>query len=410
MKILFLSNLLPYPLDNGGKINSYTKLKALHDGGHEVDLLCFDQRRKIPLENVEEMLRICHSVKIIYLRITTEYYKFYLGLKAMCSLFSKYSYGVYKFQSKEMVEYLKKLAKTEKYDCIYFNHLQLYVYGKYTSELWPDAKTVLDEHNCETMIMQRSAENCKNIIKKIFLELETYKLRRFERKALSEMFHTIVLSKEDYRALKDVLGRKFNHTIIQTGVPDYGVKKSHQQKDSMINILFVGSLAWKPNDQGLIWFLAEVIPLLHKAGYSYHLYIVGKNPSETVRKYAKQNANITITGYVPDVNKYYELCQYMIVPLFIGSGLRVKIVEAFSHGMPVISTSTGAEGIQYTEGEDILIADNPIEFAEKMEKMLDLDLRMKISDNCRKVYLQNHSMAAMGNRLNHLMENLGQNF
>lgn len=406
MKILFLSNLLPYPLDNGGKINSYTKLKALHDGGHTVDLLCFYQGQKTPLEDIQHMRKICRSVKTFYLRITTEYYKSHMTFIAMRSLLSKYSYGVYKFQSKEMVNYLKKLARTEKYDCIYFNHLQLYVYGKYTSKLWPDAKTVLDEHNCETMIMKRAAENCRNIAKKAFLNLETYKLRRFEQKALSEMFHTIVLSKEDYRALKKVAGGKFNHTIIQTGVPDYGVKKNHCQKDDRINVLYVGSLAWRPNNQGLVWFLAEVLPLLNESGYPYHIYIVGKNASETVRKYAEQNTNITITGYVPDVNEYYDLCQYMIVPLFVGSGLRVKIIEAFSHGMPVVSTSTGAEGIQCTDGEDILLADRPAEFAKKMEEMLDLELREKISDNCRKVYMQNHSIAAMGRKLNYLMENL----
>lgn len=406
MKILFLSNLLPYPLDNGGKINSYTKLEALHAGGHEVDLLCFEQRQETPLKDMEQMLRICHSVKTFYLRITTEYYKYHMILKAACSLFSEYSYGVYKFQSKEMVEYLRELAKTEKYDCIYFNHLQLYVYGKYTSELWPEAKTVMDEHNCETMIMQRTAENCRNFVLKTFLKLETYKLRRFEHKALREMYHTIVLSQEDYNALREIAGGNFEHTIIQTGVPDYGVKKNHQQIEDRVNILFVGSLAWKPNDQGLVWFLAEVVPLLEKRGYPYHLYIVGKNAGEMVRKYAEQNRNITITGYVSDVNEYYELCQYMIVPLFIGSGLRVKIIEAFSHGMPVVSTSTGAEGIQYTEGEDILIADSPEEFAEKMEKMLDPELRVRISENCRKVYMRNHSVLAMGNRLNLLMENL----
>lgn len=406
MKILFLTNLLPYPLDNGGKINSYTKLQALHDGGHIVDLLCFDQREKTPPDDIKHMCQICHLVKTFFLRITTEYYKFHMTMIALGSLFTKDSYGVYKFKSKEMVDYLRKLAKTEKYDCIYFDHLQLYVYGKYTSELWPDAKTILDEHNCETMIMQRMLENSKNIAKKIFLELETYKLRKFERKALSEIFHTIVLSKEDYGALKKVKGGKFEHTIIQTGVPDSGKKKNHRQTGNKIPILFVGSLAWKPNDQGLIWFLTEVVPLLNEAEYPYHLYIVGKNASETVKKLTEQNANITITGYVPDVNDYYELCHYMIVPLFIGSGLRVKIIEAFSHGMPVVSTSTGAEGIQYTDGEDILIADNPTEFVEKMKKMLDLDLRLKISDNCRSIYEQNHSVAAMGAKLNYLLENL----
>lgn len=406
MKILFLSNLLPYPLDIGGKVNSYTKLKALHSGGHTVDLLCFDQRQQVPGEDIAHMLLICRSVKTFHLRLATADYKFHMMLKAAGSLFSRYSYGVYKFQSKEMVDYLKKLAKTEQYDCIYFNHLQLYVYGKYTSVLWPKAKTVMDEHNCETMLMQRMMENCENVLKKEFLKLETYKLRLFERRALSEMFHTIVLSQEDYLALKNVAGKDFRHTIIQTGVPDHGVKTCHQQQGPAINILFVGSLAWKPNDQGLVWFLTNVVPLLNEVGYPYHLYIVGKSPSETVKRLAEKNTDITITGYVPDIGEYYERCSYMIVPLFIGSGLRVKILEAFSYGMPVVSTTTGAEGIQYTDGEDILIADSPETFVEQMKRMLDLDLRKKISDNCRAVYMQNHSIEAMGNKLNHLLDEL----
>jgi len=406
MKILFLSNLLPYPLDNGGKINSYTKLRALHEGGHEVDLLCFRQSQEIPESDIAQMLPICRSVRTFYLRITTEYYKFHMMQKAFFSLFSEYSYGVYKFQSGEMTAYLRKLAETENYDCIYFNHLQLYVYGKYTAKLWPDAKTVLDEHNCETMIMKRAAENSAGFAKKLFLQLEAYKLGRFEKKALEEMFHTIVLSEEDHRALMEVAGKDFAHTIIQTGVPDYGAKKEHRQTEERIRILFVGSLAWRPNDQGLVWFLEKVLPLLDKAGYPYHLYIVGKNPSQTVQKYAARNEHITITGYVSDVNEYYELCQFMIVPLFIGSGLRVKIIEAFSHGMPVVSTSTGAEGLLYTEGEDILIADSPEEFLKKMEEMRDENLRRSISESCREIYVRNHSIEAMGRKLNQLMEDL----
>lgn len=406
MKILFLSNMLPYPLDIGGKVNSYTKLKALHSGGHTVDLICFDQRREVPAEDLAHMLHFCRSVKTVHLRLATADYKFYMMMKAAFSLFSGYSYGVYKFRSRKMVDCLRELAKTEQYDCIYFNHLQLYVYGKYTSRLWPQAKTVMDEHNCETMLMRRMMENSGNVFKKAFLRLETRKLRAFERKALSEMTHTIVLSQADYLAMKEVAGGDFRHTIIPTGIPDHGGKREKPEQSAVMNILFVGSLAWKPNDQGLVWFLTNVVPLLQEAGYPYNLYIVGKNPSETVKRLAQQNENITITGYVPDIDGYYARCHYMIVPLFIGSGLRVKILEAFSYGMPVVSTTTGAEGIAYTDGEDILIGDSPEEFVAGMKKMLDPDLRRKLSGNCRAVYLRNHSVEAMRSKLNRMLEEL----
>ena len=410
MNILFLTNLLPYPLDGGGKINSYTKLKALSLGGHRVDLACFTEEKTPSPEAEQAVLRFCRRVEQVYVPITTADNKGYMMRQALFSLFTPYSLGVYKFYVRGMERCLKKLAETERYDCIYFNCCPVYVYGPLTKKLWPEAKTVMDEHNCETVIMQRRAENSHNPAMKAFLILETRKLGRFEKKALAEMDHTIVLSEPDLEAMRSLLGRDFPHTIIPTGVPDYPVKTDHDTAGEMISILFVGTMTWAPNDLGLIWFLEEVIPLMEAERKPYHLYIVGKNPSETVRKCAGDCPHITLTGYVESVQEYYDKCQFMIVPLFVGSGLRVKIIEAFSHGMPVVSTTVGAEGIRYTDGESILIADDAQNFVKQIDRMRDPALRRSLSENCRKVYDRDHSVEAMARALNGMLDEVVKDF
>ncbi len=404
MNILFLTNLLPYPLDIGSRINSYTKLKALNQGGHQIDLLCFTEETEASKESEREVLRFCRSVHQIYVPVTTADHKLYMMSRALISIFTRYPFGAYKYYVRDMEHCLEELAKTENYDCIYFNCCAVYIYGKLTAKLWPRAKNILDEHNCETVIMRRRAENSNNPFMRAFLGIESKKLGHFEAMALEGMDHTIVLSQPDLKAMKDLLHHDFPYTIIPTGVPDFPVKKNHNAEGDMIRVLFIGTMTWAPNDMGMVWFLKEVVPLIEAQNKPYHLYIVGKNPSDNVRKYSQINPNITLTGYVESVQEFYDKCQYMIVPLFVGSGLRVKIIEAFSHGMPVLSTSVGAEGIRYADGEDILIADDAEHFAEQMERMRDPTLRRRLSENCRKIYDRDHSVEAMASALNRLMD------
>lgn len=406
MKILSISNLLPYPLDNGGKINCYTKLKALHQGGHTVDFICFKEKQEENKDDVREVEKYCRSVKQFFLPIVTADNKSYMMKKALVSLFTPYSLGTYKFLSMELVRYLEELAKKEQYDCIYYNYLQQSIYAKYTSKLWPKAKVVIDEHNCETIIMRRSEEAASNPLMKLFLKLEASKLGRFEKKGLTSADHVIVLSDADYQSMREIAGKDFKHTIIPTGVPDFPVKTNHDTGSDMLNILFIGTLTWAPNNLALLWFFKEVVPLLEQDGKPYHLYVVGKNPSDAVKKFADDHPNVTITGYVPSVEEYYDKCQLMVVPIFVGSGLRVKIIEAYSHGMPVVSTTIGAEGIQYQDGESILIADDGPAFVEQINKLRDPEARKAMSLNARKVYDRDHSIQAMARQLNGMLEQL----
>lgn len=383
MKILFLTNLLPYPLDNGGKIKSYTTLNALAGAGYEVDVLCFKEKKVSMNSEEAELRKICNSINQIYLPLTTADHLKYMIRIAAKSLLSRYPFSIYKYRSKKMKNELKKKAQI-KYDVIYFDHLPMCVFLNYAHTLWPNAKLILDEHNCETIIAKRKAAEANNILKKLFLNIEALKLKKFEKNSILRAYKTIVLSNTDYKSLKKITESEFNHAVIPIGVPDRGLKKETNNKS--LKVLFIGTLTWEPNNAGLIWFLEEVMPIIERRKIDLHLYIVGKNPSGEVKKLSEQyNGKVTVTGYVDSVDEYYDMCDMTIVPLFIGSGQRVKLIEAFSKGMPAVSTSVGAEGLEYNI-ESIIIANKKEEFADAIEHMQDKNVRKKIGVNSRNIY------------------------
>lgn len=406
MRILFLTNLLPYPLDNGGKIKTYTTLYALSKAGHEIDLVCFSEKKDPDTSCQREIENLCASVNQVYLKLTTAENMGYMMKLALKSLFSMYSFGLYKYQSSKMQDVLQYLCGEHVYDCVYFDHLQLCVYEKMLKQLAPSAKFVLDEHNCEALIMERNSSTANNPIKKAFLKLESIKLRTFESKMLQNMDMNIILSKEDLLALRKQCGKDFQNTIIPIGVKDCKKKRIEANIHSCLSILFLGTLTWEANNQGLIWFLKNVIPMINSKKICNTFYIVGKNPSGEVKKLAEQYTNVVITGYVESVDEYYEKCDCMVVPLFIGSGQRVKLIESFSRGMPAISTSIGAEGLEANNMENIMIANTADEFAMCIQKMMDVTTRKKISQKARLCYENNYSLSAISNKLNTVMEQI----
>lgn len=399
MKILFLTNLLPYPLDNGGKIKTYSTIQSLAEAGCEIDLVCFTEDGS-DKKHESVLLKSCSSVYQIYHRITTALHKEYMIKIGFRSLASRYSFGLLKYVSKEMYALLNKLSTINQYDCIFFDHLQMYVYGEQVKRLWPNARYIIDEHNCEFVIMQRNAEKSSNILKKFFLKLEAYKLRKFESNSLQKVDKVIVLSEEDEKVLKKITKGRVCTNIIPIGVQMPNVKVHHSYANlNEVKMLFIGTLSWAPNHDGLLWFLENVMPRMYLDYGKFKLYIVGKNPSEDLIRYAKTYSNVEITGYVDSVVPYYQECDFMIVPLFVGSGQRVKIIEGFSYGMPIISTSIGAEGLMYKVGENILIADSVDAFLEECQRMRNGSLRRRLSENAFTAFKKNYSIDAVKEKI-----------
>lgn len=393
MNILFLANLVPYPLDGGGKIFTNSVLNVLGKK-HTVDLVCFYE-----YENIQEaeiaLKPLYNTITFLPVKVTTSENMGLMMVKALISLLSDKPLGVKKYVTANMKHMVEEKMRKGKYDVVFFNLLAMYAYAPLMKSIDYNVKTVLYEQNCEALIYKRYCIGSRSIIKKAFLLLESIKLQRFEQKAVQSVDRLILLSKEDKKALK---ADNRDARIIPIGIQDRGVKKVLVCRDENINLLFVGTLTWAPNNNGLIWFINEVIPLIERK-INYKLYIVGKNPSSEVTESAKKYKNIIITGYVESVEEYYDKCDLTIVPLFIGSGQRVKLIEAFSKGMPTISTSIGAEGLHYETGKDIIIADNAQDFCDGICRMTDPDLRDAMGRNARSIYEHYYSPEAVSELL-----------
>lgn len=397
MRILFLTNLIPFPLDNGGKIKTFNTLKMLSDR-YKIDLLCYYEDES-ELEYKEELLKYCKDVIMIKKPIvTSKNYSYMIGL-AFKSLFSKNPLTMIKFYDEDLGSIINGKLKSNIYSYIYYDHLQLAIFNK---SIRSNTLRVLDQHNCESFIIKGYYKAERNIIKKIFFLLEYFKVRNFEKNIISSMDKLILLSDEDMKSMECITEINKSKVLISPIVVEgsnYIKEINEIDVEKPIKILFLGTMSWYPNSEGVKWFINEVIPELNEKINS-EIYIVGKGVSEEIVNTSKKYKNINILGYVENVNDVYDICDCMVVPIFTGSGLRVKIIEAFSKGFPVISTLLGAEGLDAINHKNIIIANNKSEMIQSIKELKEsYVLRKKISDNAYKTYRDKYSFNGVKNRL-----------
>ncbi|MEH7288440.1 glycosyltransferase [Priestia aryabhattai] len=356
-KILFITNLIPYPLDNGGKIKSYNTIVALSKI-YNIDLLCFANSQD-ELKHVDALKDITDNVNVVVKTLVRSSSKSAFIKDYASSLFSAWPYSINKFYDNRFKEHLLTYIKKNTYDFIYVDHLPMMVYNKHFNNI----PILLDQHNVESLIFKRFIETESSRVKKILGTYEYAKLKKFEIQSMHESSQIICLSKNDQQEFHEfgVSTEKLSVLPIHIKLNKKYEPKKHE--GGKFKLLFLGSMSWYPNQNGLKWFMENVWPKLNHS--EYELYIVGSKPPAFIQSY-HNGENVFVTGYVDDVDEYIELCDLSIVPLFVGSGQRVKIIESFAKGIPVISTSIGAEGLIWENGKEILIADDSNEFINKL--------------------------------------------
>lgn len=347
----------------------------------DIDLLCFKEKR----EDVAERIKGISSTTFIPHKIITVDNKLSMILKCFVSLFTIEPFVVFKFRSRPMKKELKRHLLLNDYDFVYIDHFNLGVYYRLIKKcISQNTPIILNEHNCEYKIMETNYMQERNFIKKCFLALETFKVKRYEIKLVKKVNFTTVLTKDDYADLKLAMKKDFRHAVIPVGIPKHTIKKVKNSTDAYrLKLLFVGTLTWEPNNHGICWFVKNVMPLLNG---KVELKIVGKNPSKELVDICENNRNIEIFGYVDNLDKIYDTCDIMIAPIFIGSGQKVKVMEAFSRGCPVISTDFAVKGIPHTDGEDVVIANDEAEYVDAVVKLSKYELRKSISEKCYENY------------------------
>jgi polysaccharide biosynthesis protein PslH len=386
MKILVIAARLCYPLDGGAKIRAYHLLRALAER-HNVTMLAYygntTEEKYFPhFKDIGVTLVPIYSPAIDAAITITSIWR---------ALLSGLPLNVAKYYSREMADAIAEQLDDE-VDCIHCEHLHMFSMIQQAD--WP---VILDAHNVESQIAERYAAAESNLLKKALLIWNGSRMRRYEVVAVRLSKLVLAVSEEDKKTFSS-MSSVHNVKVVENGVDiDYFAPQSVKGSKSLV---FVGSMDWLPNSEGVFWFLDKVWALIKRQAPDVSCVVVGKNPSAALLNRGRSLPGVTITGAVDDVRPYVARAALSIVPLRIGGGTRLKILEAFAMGKTVVSTTLGAEGIEYSDGQNIVIADTAEEFASTVLMLMENESkRHGIGVEARQLAEHKYSWSALGEKL-----------
>jgi glycosyltransferase involved in cell wall biosynthesis len=359
LKILFLTQIVPFPLDSGPKIKTYNVLRYLATR-HQVHLVAF-VRSKDEETAAASLTHVCAGMTTVPLKRSRGRDIAHL----VRSLAMRRSFLVDRDDSRAFRSTLRQVMSETAFDAV---HADQFSMGQFAVDL-PLPMRVLDEHNAVWTIVQRSAAQERGVPRRLLAEREWRKVRSYEGEMCRRFDRVLVVSEEDRRALREAAGTSFAAEVLPIAV-DTEELAFEPRTEAAQDVLSLATMFYPPNSDGVHWFAKEVFPLVRRAAATVQFLVVGSRPPRSVAKLAWPGSNVVVTGHVNDLEPVLRQTAVMVVPLRSGSGMRVKILEAFARGIPVVSTSVGVEGIAARADEHLLVADEPHAFAEKVVRLL----------------------------------------
>lgn len=392
--VLLLTQVLPYPLTGGAKIRAYYMLRHLSQR-HEVTLVSFVRDDDTPdaADHLRQYCRAVHTVPMQRSRLRD-------GLAFVESLFSGRPASIVRDRVPAMQALLRRLARETPFAVIHADQTAMAQYALYAREAYaPERRPqiLLDQHNAMYLLVQRQA-GYESGMQRLIWQREARLLRRYEIDLVQQFDHILTVTEEDRQALLNLFSTPRSEPLREqlrqkfTSLPicvDPADKAPVVYKDQGPNILHLGTMFWPPNVEGVLWFAQEVLPLILEEVPEVQFTIAGKNPPATLSALAQNGSpvqgHVEVTGFVPDAQPLLARCRAFVVPVRAGGGMRVKIVDGWQWGLPIVSTTIGAEGIDTRPGENILLADEPQEFARAVVRVLtDPQFNNSLRENGRR--------------------------
>jgi len=357
MKILWVKSDLLHPTTKGGHIRTVEMLKRIHLR-HEVHYAGFENNPDG--EGPKRAGEYCSRLRFLP-HVAPPRTSLAFAAQLAKGLFSSEPVAISRYRSAAMSKLLADLIARERFDSIVCDFITP------APNLPSLTSCVVFQHNVETMIWRRMAENARTAPERIYLDLQAKRMFEFERRVCRAARHVIAVSREDAAQMGEMFGVE-GVSSIPTGVDVETFTPSHEStRDGLV---FVGSMDWLPNIDGIRYFCAEVLPEIRRSRPACKLTIVGRTPTREILALAERDPLIQVTGTVADVRPYLWQAAVSVVPLRIGGGTRMKIYEAMAARLPAVSTTVGAEGLEVHPPEDILIADSPSDLAAACLQLL----------------------------------------
>jgi glycosyltransferase involved in cell wall biosynthesis len=375
MKILQLCNKPPYPPVDGGTMAMNSVTQGLLREGCEVKVLTVESdKHPLHVGRLPEAYREATGIESVYVDLRVK------PLQAAVDMFYGESYHVERYISVSFTKKLKEVLKQEEFDVVHVESVFLTPYVPLIRR-HSNAKVILRAHNVEHLIWRGVAQSTRHGLKRWYLKHLALTLRAYEVEHVNDYDGVVCITQRDADWFR-TNGCRRPLTVVPFGVaPTQALKHSSIQA---ISLYHLGAMDWTPNLEGVEWFLDEVWPVVHREVPQARLFLAGRQMPERLLNAAIDG--VTVVGEVPDACQFIADKQVNIVPLHSGSGLRIKIIEAMSMGKAVVSTTVGASGIDCTDGEHLLIADTPEQFARQIGRLAaDGDLLNRVGEAAAKL-------------------------
>lgn len=385
MNILFLSTENPFPADHGHHIRTSNVLKHLaqHHKIHFIGFVKSETEQTAPIELQE----LCAAIELFALPYTKNRFWFFSVL--IQSLLKGLPFTVHRYFNKKVVMLIEKIIQQESIDLVHVDMLHLAIYRKYLLK-----PAILTNHNVEFLRLKRWMRVEKNVLIKILLFIQYHAMKRFERKMCGAFSKCIAVSEYDKNTIEKLTGKK-NIVVIPNGVDTtYFAQRNDSFKTK--SLVWIGAMTNAYNRDGVIYFIDEIWPLLKAQISDVKSIFVGADPPSVLTDLAQKDPSVSIVGYVDDVRPFMSPSNIFIAPLRSGSGTKIKVLNAMSMGIPVVTTPVGAEGLEVQSGENILIAENARDFASQVAHLwLKPEFAERIGKNGRKTVVKKYDWAVV---------------
>jgi sugar transferase (PEP-CTERM/EpsH1 system associated) len=397
MRILYLSQRVPYPPHRGDKLRSYHHIKFL-SRFHEISLVCFADNTSDLLH--KSALKVyCKSVDIILLS------QFSSRLKAIGASITKTPFTLAYFHSDKLKKIVEAKLKNERFDLIF-------VYCSSMAQYVEDVVTipkVIDFVDVDSEKWAQYSLHAKFPLHFIY-SIEAHRLKAYEASLCSKFQRCFLVSEKEVNDFYQLVLPCKTVVPLLNGV-DLEVFKPIKQPYDRLKLVFTGVMDYFANVETVLYFCREIFPFIRKEVPGIKFHVIGSNPVKELIDLGKKDKDIVITGYVEKIQPHVQNAAAFVAPMRIARGVQNKILEAMAMGVPVVTNSLGAKGVSAQPGTEILVADNPYDFAMQVVKLInDSGWREQVSKNAREAVEQRYNWSYNLEGLNKTFSNVLDEF
>jgi polysaccharide biosynthesis protein PslH len=395
-RLLALTNMLPYPPTSGGQMRDWEVIRALASLGCEINLLSFGQNEQLD-KHRNEIHKVCASIEVIsHPQMSLSSSGDYLG--RLRALPGRLPYAVTRFQSKAMQERIVQWVESGRVDAVLSN--TPYPLANVPASL--PVPLIVNCHNVEHVILRRYLEFERSRLRRAYAWIECRKLEHWEKEVCLQASLLLVCSEDDRSVMEMLCPGPAVYVV--PNVVDVDRYTSSYQSDAA-TVLYTGGMDWFPNRDAVEFFVTAILPDLRRLNPKVQFIVAGRRGPEKFHQDLAKIPNVEFRGPVSDMRAEIARATVCVVPLRIGSGTRLKILEAAAMGKPIVSTRVGAEGLSLVEGKEILLADQPDAFARLVSDLVDnVDRCTRLGQAAHSSVQKHYGLAVLHDALSDILE------